>query len=60
MWLLMRKQNIQFLTQRFNCILVQGQGLKSFSILAVLEFTPERKRMSIICKEHKGRYYFAL
>jgi len=56
----MHKQNIQFLTQRFNCILVQGQGLKRFSILAVLEFTPERKRMSIICKEHKGRYYFSL
>ncbi|KAG0624510.1 hypothetical protein M758_3G253200 [Ceratodon purpureus] len=35
--------------------LVQGQGLEHFRILAVLEFTPERKRMSIICQEHKGR-----
>lgn len=35
---------------------LQGQGLEHFRILAMLEFTPERKRMSIICQEHKGRY----
>ena len=44
-------------------VVEQGQGLEHFRILAVLEFTNERKRMSVICQEHKGRYlspYFLL
>lgn len=38
-------------------VVEQGQGLEHFRILAVLEFTNERKRMSVICQEHKGRYF---
>ncbi|KAL2613361.1 hypothetical protein R1flu_025053 [Riccia fluitans] len=32
-----------------------GRGLQKFAVLATLEFTSERKRMSIICRDSRGR-----
>ncbi|CAM6101933.1 unnamed protein product [Calypogeia fissa] len=36
-------------------VLLPGAGVERFVIMAVLEFTSERKRMSIICRDSKGR-----